>query len=84
MMLRGMWGTFRKLVDEFTANKVIMYGTDYKTKLPEFIQVDQLEQKFGGILPDKESNFFPPDFGGDEEKLITLQEYKEAVEKKKE
>ena len=39
--------------------------------------------KFGGILPDKESNFFPPDFGDASEKLITMQEYREAVENKK-
>ena len=29
--------------------------------LHELIDPSQLEAKFGGSLPDKESNFFPPD-----------------------
>lgn len=37
MMLRGTWSTMKMLVDEFTAQKVILMGSDYKTRLPEFV-----------------------------------------------
>jgi len=73
MMLRGTWSTMRMLVDEFTANKVTLMGSDYKTRLPEWIQVDQLEMRFGGILPDKKDNFFPPDLSVEGETMLTRQ-----------
>jgi len=79
MMLRGTWSTMRMLVDEFTANKVTLMGSDYKTRLPEWIQVDQLEMRFGGILPDKKDNFFPPDLSVEGETMLTRQEYEAAI-----
>ena len=39
-----------------------MGGTEeYHKKLGELIDKDNLEKRFGGNLPDKEANFFPPE-----------------------
>ena len=79
MVLRGTWKVVKQVLDEFTAQKVNMLGSDFKQKIPMFIQVDQLEQKFGGILPDKTDNFFPPDMSVENEKMITVKEFSERV-----
>lgn len=69
----------KQVLDEFTAQKVNVLGSDYKTKLPAFVQVDQLEMRFGGIIPDIKDNFFPPEMTMDSEKMMTMAEYMEAV-----
>ena len=72
MMVRGSWSMIKPVLDEFTAQKINILAGDFKTKIPAFIQVDQLEQRFGGILPDKKSNFFPPDMRLEEEEMLSM------------
>jgi len=36
-MIRGSWSMIKSWLDEFTAQKVNVLGSDYKTKLPGFI-----------------------------------------------
>jgi hypothetical protein len=37
-----------------------MLGSDYKKKLPEWIPPQNLEERFGGKLPNVTAPFFPP------------------------
>jgi len=61
MMIRGSWNLIKACLDEFTAQKLSMIGSDYKVKLPTYIPAENLEERFGGKLPNKSNNFFPPD-----------------------
>jgi len=38
-----------------------LLGYEFKDDLQKFINPDNLEKKYGGNLPDKEENFFPPE-----------------------
>lgn len=38
------------------------YGTDFKPSLKKLIGRENLEKKFGGWIPDKKSDFWPPKF----------------------
>ena len=62
-------------LDEFTAQKLNMLGSDYKKKLPEFIPAEQLEERFGGKLPNKTAPFFPPDMSIEGVEMITRAEF---------
>lgn len=54
------WKLAKKLVDPLTIKKFALCGDDFNKKLSELIHPDSLEKRFGGNLPDKEDNFFPP------------------------
>ena len=62
-LVRGLWKIVRPLLDEFTASKINIYGgSDFEADMQKVIDPSKLEKKFGGQLPNKESNFFPPEF----------------------
>ena len=60
-LIRGSFGIIKKMLDEFTAQKINVCGGDYKKQLLTQINADCLEVRFGGSVPDKKTNFFPPD-----------------------
>lgn len=51
----------KKLVDPLTIKKFALNGDDFKKELDKLVDPANLEKRFGGSLPDKEDNFFPPD-----------------------
>ena len=61
-IVRQLWKLAHRFVDEFTNKKLLIYGNDYHDHLKELIEPDNLEQRYGGNLPNIQSNFFPPQF----------------------
>lgn len=62
-LVRGLWKVVRPMLDEFTSSKINIYGSsDFEADILKVIDADKLEKKYGGSLPNKESNFFPPEF----------------------
>lgn len=59
-LVRSMMWTVHKFVDEFTKRKLLTFSDDYRPTLHEIVSVDNLEQKYGGNLADKTSDFWPP------------------------
>lgn len=52
----------KKMVDPFTLSKFSVCDEKHIQKnLCDLIDLDNFEKKFGGNLPDKTDNFFPPD-----------------------
>ncbi len=49
-----------RFVDEFTNRKLLIFGDDYTKDLLELVAPNNLEQKYGGALPNKTENFWPP------------------------
>ena len=47
-------------LDEFTIKKISLMGKDYHQVFMQDIDPDNLEERFGGNLPDKVDNFWPP------------------------
>jgi len=43
MIVRGSFSIVKKMIDEFSASKIHMLGSDYKTHLLELIDADNLE-----------------------------------------
>ncbi|CDW82821.1 UNKNOWN [Stylonychia lemnae] len=60
-LLRGLWSIAKNGVDQFTLTKMQLFGGDFKNSVVQVINENSLEEKYGGKLPDKTSNFFPPD-----------------------
>ena len=61
-LVKGLWSVARSLIDEFTATKINIYGSDgFKEDILKIIDEKNLEEKFGGKLPNKRDNFFPPE-----------------------
>ena len=60
-LLRGMWKVARSLIDEFTASKINIYGSDFEADILKIVDEASLEVKYGGKLPNKENDFFPPE-----------------------
>ena len=54
-------------------------GDSYKKTLLETIDESCLEKRFGGTLPNKVCNFFPPDMSMPDEKMISIGEAKERL-----
>lgn len=52
-VVRQLWVLAHKFVDEFTNKKLQIFGNDYHAALHELVPKEQLEQKYGGDLPDK-------------------------------
>lgn len=61
-VVRQIWKLAHKFVDEFTSKKLQIFGDDYAEAMQELISPDNLEQKYGGTIPDKTDNFWPPQF----------------------
>jgi hypothetical protein len=59
-LVRGLWKMAHRFVDEFTKQKLLIFGDDYKKDLHELVDVKDLEVKYGGQLPNKTDNFWPP------------------------
>ena len=51
-----------KLVDPAYQGTILVLGNKFKDQILEKVNPDNLEQKFGGNIPDKEANFWPPNF----------------------
>lgn len=62
MIIRGSFGIVKSMIDEFSAQKINMLGSDFRKHLLEIIEPHNLEKRFGGTVPDKTGGFFPPDF----------------------
>jgi len=61
-VVRKLWQLAHKFVDEFTNKKLQIFGDDYHEAMSELVSKDDLEEKYGGTLPNKTENFFPPQF----------------------
>ena len=48
------------LFDPFLSEKTRFLGTDFKPFLHKVLGKENLEKKFGGWIPDKKADFFPP------------------------
>jgi CRAL/TRIO domain len=59
--IKIVWALAKKVVDPLTIMKFSLQGDKYHEELGKLIDPSSLERKFGGTLPDKEDNFFPPD-----------------------
>lgn len=59
-LFRGVWKMAHKMVDEFTKQKLLIYGDEYRTDLHALVDPANLEQRYGGTLPDLAENFWPP------------------------
>lgn len=58
------------MVDEFTSNKMFLYGSSFQEDLLQYVEKDQLEIKYGGTLPNIENKYFPPKMAWDLNKFI--------------
>lgn len=61
-VVRQLWKLAHKFVDEFTNKKLQIFGENYQEAIQTLINADNLEQKYGGTVPDKTENFWPPQF----------------------
>ena len=61
-IVRQLWKLAHKFVDEFTNKKLLIYGDEYRNDIKELIEPENLEERYGGNLPNIESDFFPPKF----------------------
>ena len=49
-------------LDPFASEKTKFYGSGNKPNLLKLVGQENLEKKYGGWIPDKKSDFFPPKF----------------------
>lgn len=61
-IVRQLWKLAHRFVDEFTNKKLLIYGDEYSEEMLELIESENLEQRYGGSLPNITQNFFPPAF----------------------
>lgn len=60
-LVRGLYKIVKPMLDEFTSSKINIYGSsDFEADILKIIDAENLEQKYGGKAPNKESNYFPP------------------------
>lgn len=59
-LVRSMMWTVHQFVDEFTKRKLLTFSDNYREAMHEIVSVDNLEEKYGGKLPTKTDNFWPP------------------------
>lgn len=50
-MIRATWKICTSVLDEFTAQKMVVLSSEYQKDLKQMIDEDCLEQKYGGKLP---------------------------------
>ena len=58
--IKFVWKIVKKVVDPLTVKKFVVCGDDPTKELFKLIDPDCLEKRFGGNLPDKQDQFFPP------------------------
>jgi hypothetical protein len=91
-VLNALWSIVRNLIDSHTNKKIRFIKNNNKDEMFEFINREQLEEKYGGFAPNvsEEFGFFPPimpsknylkDFDHREEMLVSEEKYKEKYEK---
>lgn len=61
-LVRQLWKFVHRFVDEFTNRKLLIFGNDYRPTLHKAVDLESLEEKYGGKCPNKVDNFFPPQF----------------------
>lgn len=61
-VVRQLWKVAHRFVDEFTTRKLCIYGDDYGNDLKSIIAPENLEQRYGGTMPNVTEDFFPPKF----------------------
>lgn len=83
MLFRGSWGVVKQMLDEFTAQKIHMLGKNYKEEMAKLIPPTSLEQKYGGLIPDKKDGFWPPDMAAEGDSMLTREEYQSAAAAKR-
>lgn len=83
MMFRGSWSVIKQMLDEFTAQKLQFLGKNFKEELAKLIPPSNLEVKYGGRIPDKTSGFWPPDMSIEGETMLTMAEYNQELESRK-
>lgn len=59
--IKIVWSLAKNVVDPLTIKKFCLQGDKFHKELHSLVDPSQLEKKFGGSLPDKVDNFFPPD-----------------------
>ena len=59
--MKIVWQIAKQVVDPLTLLKFKVEGEKFHEKLHEMVDPSCLEVKFGGTIPDKHDNFFPPD-----------------------
>lgn len=70
-MVKMSFNVFKMMVDEFSREKMSMFGKDeYQKTLLSIIDRKNLERKFGGDLPDISGTFFPPDMSIQGEEMV--------------
>lgn len=70
-MIKMSFNFFKMMVDEFSREKMNMFGKDdYQKTLLSIIDRKNLERKFGGDLPDISGTFFPPDMSIQGEEMV--------------
>jgi hypothetical protein len=60
--VRFFYNVISGWIDEFTTAKISVLGDEFASDLHKTVDKSCLEHKYGGTLPDKTSNFFPPTF----------------------
>lgn len=83
MVFRGSWSVIKQMLDGFTAQKIQILGKNYKEEMAKLIPPTSLEVKYGGRIPDKTSGFWPPDMSVDGETMLTMAEYRQEIEARK-
>ena len=80
------WKVAKAFLEQHTVDKIKIFKKSTTKNLWEHFNPNQIEQKFGGNVPDLESNFWPPkctstDFSleneNQEDRLATVEEYRE-------
>ena len=61
-VVKVLWQTAHRFVDDFTNRKLLIYGDDYREHLHKDVDPENLEEKYGGKLPNKTDNYWPPQF----------------------
>eukprot|EP00347_Sterkiella_histriomuscorum_P002775 403366847 len=60
-LVRGLFKIAKSMLDEFTLSKINVLSTDFQASLLQTIDKSCLEQQYGGTLPNKTANYFPPE-----------------------
>lgn len=69
-MIKMSFNFFKMMVDEFSREKMNMFGNDFQPTLLGIIDRQNLERRFGGDLPDISGTFFPPDMSMAGEEMV--------------
>lgn len=58
--IKIVWKVVKKLVDPLTIQKFVICGDDFSKDLNKLVDPNNLEKRYGGTLPDKTGDYFPP------------------------